>query len=294
MKTIFFLFSTLFMSNLFAQNLSDQLWDNVRACNSLLINEEGEADYDVLIDDAENGYLKISGSYPTCGCSCESTVGAYKTDQETYVFLSTQTWNCSWNEQFTATKNMNDLFPFDFIQDGFFSPQFTDSTSKASFHLRVEIPQNGTDTKVFAKAIPLGIQTDSESVFTFNYSEEDRLENTDQLQQIQYLARELNDAYSLSCIEEGSFSSIPEKHLQVIQSYVGDETKAFTSLQQLQATLHLFSERYALQTQVQHQWILLGWNASEASFYLKEKGPQPKQFSFLEFVQQSPIWMAVC
>ena len=68
--------------------LSKMLWDRVGVCFSNFedMDEDGSPDFD-KIDDSKNGYLKISGSFPTCGCTCASAVAAYKNAAGSYTAL---------------------------------------------------------------------------------------------------------------------------------------------------------------------------------------------------------------
>ncbi len=80
------------------KTMSEQLWDRVQNCYKMFIDDkygDEEENYANVIDDSNNGYLKVSGSFPTCGCSCESIVGAFRKDDNTFLFLEENIWSCS-------------------------------------------------------------------------------------------------------------------------------------------------------------------------------------------------------
>lgn len=154
--------------------LSDQLWDRVETCNSMLedFDEDGKTDYDELIDDSKNGYLKISGSYPTCGCSCTFTTAAFKNSKKEYIFLDKKEWSCEWKYEINSSSNITDLLPLQ-LESKLSEYDAEVNHKNAYFYYNIEIPQYGTDTKLQVKVIPIGIEMASQSgsAFTTNYQE---------------------------------------------------------------------------------------------------------------------------
>jgi hypothetical protein len=145
------------------ETLSEKLWKQVQSCYSMFedIDDDGKVDYDEIIDDSKNGYLKVSGSWPTCGCNCENTIGAYKTSSNDYIFVKEYLWGCSWEKGLDLSDSASIIFPFDFEVNGFFQSQIENLDHIAYFYLDFDIPRKGTDTKVFIKPIPLGIKVES-------------------------------------------------------------------------------------------------------------------------------------
>ncbi|MDH5599053.1 MAG: hypothetical protein OEY34_08010, partial [Cyclobacteriaceae bacterium] len=73
------------------ESLSDRLWAFVDGCYGAIYDEEYEDNgFSERVDDAKNGYVHISGSWPTCGCSCSSTAGAYKNEKGEYILLKNE------------------------------------------------------------------------------------------------------------------------------------------------------------------------------------------------------------
>jgi hypothetical protein len=55
-------------TTLFRETGSALLWKFVDPCYSLLEDMDGDGKVDGdIVDDTKNGYLSVSGSYPTCG-----------------------------------------------------------------------------------------------------------------------------------------------------------------------------------------------------------------------------------
>lgn len=95
--------------------LSNILWDRVNHCYSQFedMDEDGLPDFD-KVDDSRNGYLKIWGEWPTCGCGCSSTVGAYKNSQGAYTILQSDQANCSWERKLSSNRELSDILPESF------------------------------------------------------------------------------------------------------------------------------------------------------------------------------------
>ncbi|MBN1638701.1 MAG: hypothetical protein JW866_07030, partial [Ignavibacteriales bacterium] len=163
--TIFFL--TIIVYGQQSKNLSEQMWERVQPCYSMFedYDEDGKIDYDELIDDSKNGYLKISGSYPTCGCSCTHTVGAYKGNDGKYTFVEEEEWTCSWTKTISSNKDLSEIFPNNFGINTFIPrAENTIDNNVALFYLDIEIPRVGTDTEVSIKVIPFGLYVENDGI----------------------------------------------------------------------------------------------------------------------------------
>ena len=105
------LISLFIFMNVFGQSkqsLSKQLWKRVQSYYSNFedTDSDGKLDEVEIIDDAENGFLKVSGAIGTCGCKCSKTIAAFKDKNGKYTFLEQETSDCSFLHKVTSSKRI--------------------------------------------------------------------------------------------------------------------------------------------------------------------------------------------
>jgi len=298
-KKVILLFLFLTYPTIKAQNstvLSEQLWKQVQDCYTMFedMDEDGKIDYDEVIDDAKNGYIKVSGSFPTCGCRCENTVGAYRTKSNTYTFIKEYFWPCSWNQGISSNENLTHIFPFDFEVDGFFQKRVHNPDQIATFYLDFEIPRNGTDTRVTLKPIPLGLVVKSEKSIEFGYSEGNRSPYSDQLYAIQNIISQLKDDMAIAYILENDFSRITEEDSQVIHKIIGVDYGQFENKEVFAKVVRELKQIYDKYQQIKYEYLVLGWDANTGNFYIKEKRKRTDTYSFFEFLKRTQVWAPLC
>ncbi len=144
-------------------SLKEELWREVWSCNSNF--EDMDAlDMRNVIDDTRNGYLRVWGEYPTCGCACNSTVGAYKDHDGFYTFLKEYTESCASMTHISSNRLLSEVLPEGFGMQTFIpSADKLPQTDIALFTLNVTIPRKGTDTNVALELLPLGMFYPSET-----------------------------------------------------------------------------------------------------------------------------------
>jgi hypothetical protein len=300
MKHFSYLIILIFISQaIYAQNnnsLSDSLWAQVQSCYSMFedMDEDGKVDYDEIIDDSKNGYLKVSGSWPTCGCNCENTIGAYKTISNEYVFLKEYLWGCSWQKGLNLSDSISKIFPFDFEVDGFFQRYIDNLNHNAYFYLDFEIPRKGTDTKVFIKNIPLGLKVESESNIVLGYAEKDRYSYSDKMFKIWRIASQTKGDNIIENLLNNNFSEISEGDKKIIKEAIGTDDSRFENKEALIECFQELKHIYDIYTQIKYDWLILGWNKDEGAFYIKEKGSRIKVDSFKEFLKNIEKWSPAC
>ncbi len=137
--------------------LKEELWREVGGCN-MNFEDTDALDMRNVIDDTRNGYLRVWGEYPACGCACSSTVGAYKDHYGFYTFFKEYTESCSYMTDVRSNRLLSEVLP-----EGFGMQTFISSTDKlpqtdiALFTVNIAIPRKGTDTNVALELLPLGI-----------------------------------------------------------------------------------------------------------------------------------------
>ena len=256
-----------FSQNLYGQynqTLSEQLWAQVQNCNSEIVlfdyNEDGQVNYDEIIDDSPNGYLKIVGGWPACGCGCENTVGAYRIVSGEYVFIKESVWNCNGLIIISSSKGLSQTFPFDLEADGFFSESIANSEQSASFYINIEIPRHGTETKITLNLIPFGMNTNSRKNIDFGYLDINYREldydsayaktTVQSVWDISTLVSEMKNDETLNLLLDKQFDKISSFDMEIVNGLIdrnrgwGFESKEdlVNSLQELKRRYNLFSK----------------------------------------------------
>jgi len=300
MNQTFFLTTLIFISQvIYAQNnesLKEKLWKQVQSCYSMFedMDEDGKVDYDEIIDDSKNGYLKIYGYWPTCGCNCENTIGAYKTSLNDYIFLKEYFWGCSWKKGLNVSESSSIIFPFDFESDGFFQSKIENLSHNAYFCLDFEIPRKGTETKVFIRPIPLGIKVESEKNIVFGYAENERFNYSNKLLQVWNIVSKTEGKHCLENLLKNNLNEISEADKKIIKEAIGTEGSGFENIKELIACFKELKHIYEVYTQIHYDWLILGWNRNEGVFYIKEKGKRMKVDSFKDFLENTKMWSPRC
>lgn len=271
--------------------LSKQLWGQVQSCNSEVeIGSNGKPQYDELVDDSKNGYLKIASTGAPSGCFCRNTIGAYRNSSNKYVFLKKYFWYCSWKKGLQLNDSFSKIFPFDFEVDGFFQKKINNTDYTAYFYLDFVIPRKGTDTKVFIKPIPLGLKVKSKKNVVFAYAEDGRRSNEDRHELAEagraISALNANEEKIIKNLLNKNTKDITKKDKKVIAGIMGSEYSDEKNIRTLQKMKHI----YNLYTQIKYESLVLGWNREHGSFYVKEKKIRTKVDSFVEFFKHIKKW----
>lgn len=295
MKNIFFILVVIIPLIGFGQKqetLSDILWSRVNNCYSMFddMNDDGIPDFN-KIDDSKNGYLKISGGWPTCGCSCSSTIGAYKNSEGEFIFLQSDMVLCNWERRISSNKDLKNIFPENFGINNFTSQQTDWKNDYSIFYLDVEIPRIGTDTKVKLELIPFGLFPQGENPICIEYKQE---KTNKSLHGIRNVAKKMSDENTLNYLLNGSFEKISSADNQLISKEIGTDDSRFKSIEEIQEYLLLLKSVYDLSCRLKTNELLLGWNRNESRFFIKGEGDKLPQKSFIEFLIDNKYWSWMC
>lgn len=277
------------------ESLSQTLWAQVHSCHSLFedMDRDGQPDNNKIIDDAKNGYLKVSGSFSTCGCTCTNTVGAFPTVSNQYVFVKKYAWDCSWKAGINASDSLTKLFPLDF-EDAFFKTKIDNPKHLATFYLDMEIPRSGTDTKVTIKPIPLGLKVENENSIAFGYGEENRFYYSDKLIQIRNIVANIENEETIEYLLNNDFDRIAKGDNKMIETAIGGGSDKFENKEALAKVLRELKPIYDVYAQIKYESLILGWDKHKGNFYIKEKIERTHTDSFLNFLKSTPMWAATC
>ncbi len=272
-------------------SLSEQLWSSVKFCSDMFEDndEDGNPDFE-KIDDSKNGYLKIFGIIPPCGCACSATVGAYKNNDGKYTFLQSDSESCSWHKKVSSNRNLKEILPDGFGIKSFLSGQSAAQPIAPVFFLNFNIPQVGTDTKVKLELVPFGLKPAGNELICYEYQQ---LENNAQsLRVIQTIAEEIKNEKTLDFILKDEFDKISEEDNVIIQKAISNGD--LSSIEFLQQYLTEMKLIYDLYQKLDCTEITLGWSREKSSFYIKEKSGKPEKVSFTAFLIKNAFWSYVC
>ncbi|MEW6527098.1 MAG: hypothetical protein AB1444_10565 [Spirochaetota bacterium] len=277
------------------KSLSQMLWERAKKCYSNFVDENGDGKPDGnVIDDSKNGYLQISGSWPECGCSCTSTVGAYVNSAGEYIFLQSDSYKCSWEKKISSNKNLNDLMPKDFGIHTFISQPVQGKINYPVFFLNFEIPRYGTDTKVTIELVPFGLRPDGNGLLCFEYREKEGAKNCTSLYRIADIARSMKDPATLDHIMKGNFNKISAKDKNAVMDAIGNDESRFKSQNDLQKALNELWNIYTLYQSLESTEVVLGWSKQDGRFSIKSKKGKPAKMSFKDFLINNRFWSPMC
>lgn len=267
------------------KSLSQMLWDRVSRCHSNFIDEDGDGKPDCkIIDDSKNGYLQISGSWPTCGCSCTSTVGAYIGSTGEYIFLQSDSFSCSFEKKISSSKNLKDILPKDFGIATFISQPIKEKVNYPIFFVNFEIPRYGTDTKVTIELVPFGLKPDGNDLICFEYRQKEKPKNYTYIYRIADIARSMKDTNTLDYIMKGSFDKISAKDKSTVADAIGNDESRFKSQKDLQNAVSELWKIYSIYQNLEATEVTLGWSKQDSRFFIKGKKGKPAKTSFKDFL----------
>lgn len=277
------------------KTLSEILWSRVKTCYSMFedMNDDGIPDFD-KIDDSENGYLKISGSWPACGCSCSSTVGAFKNNEGNYVILQLDIFTCSWEKRISSNKELNTIMPNGFGINCFITGQITERITHPIFFMYFEIPRFGTDTKVRLELVPFGLKPDGNNLYCYEYKEKEGYKNCKSVYGIKNIAEGVTDLKTIDYLLTGDFDKICKADKNVIQKYIGSDDSRFKSIKEIQEYLKYLKIVYNIYQKLEYTELILGWDRQNSRFFIKEKRGKPEKLTFIEFLIKSEYWSPAC
>lgn len=277
-------------------SLSKAMWSFVQACDAKL-KSEGEYGSDVkVINNIKNGYLHLSGSYPTCGCACSTSVGAYSKKNGNYSFLKYETWSCQWSASVSSQNNLRELLPHGFgLQTFVGDKNEVQLMEPTPFHLKVEVPNIGTDTVVDLSLIPLGLNMSCEGGLCFSTSE-----NKDSTYEgwIDALPLQVKDRSTLSKVAKGEWDSILAEDKKIIDKLIQScDVKLSTNCatkESMQKNLNHLLKVFDFYNGLKYTRLILGWDKSLGRFYIKNKMKPEANKSFYDFIKTASKRIPTC
>ncbi|HQJ75137.1 MAG TPA: hypothetical protein PKW14_06125 [Bacteroidota bacterium] len=274
-------------------SLSKILWDRVNRCYSMFVDEDGDGKPEFnKIDDSKNGYLQISGNWPTCGCSCTSTVGAYKNNVGDYILLQSEKFTCNWEKKISSNKELKDILPESFGIKDFISEPINEKIDHPIFFVDFIIPRIGTDTRLKIELIPFGLKPDGNGLICFEFKEKNGFSNCKSLYRIREIADKIQDEKTLEYILNGNFDNISRDDKKIIMETIGDDDSRFKSKEELQRSLLELRKIYNIYIKLDNTELILGWNREK--FFIKEKQGKPEKISFKKFLIKNEYWSPIC
>lgn len=275
--------------------LSEILWSRVKPCLSMFedVNDDGIPDFD-KVDDSRNGYLSISGGWPTCGCSCSSTVGAYKDDQGNYTILQSDQASCSWERTISSNRSLKDILPEGFGVSSFSSGEILTTSTGARFFVDFEIPRIGTDTKVKIELVPFGLKPEGDELICYEYKQSIDRNKPVSLSRLKDIAEDIQNTETLDLLLAGDLNSISSADNKVILKAIGNDDSRFKSRDELRKALAELKETFDIYKRLDVSELILGWDKGRSKFYIKEKRTAGKYITFRDFLTNGEYWSPTC
>ncbi len=272
-------------------SLKKALWHEAQNCNTNFEDTDAKENRH-LIDDSKNGYLKVWGDFPPCGCNCNVTVGAYKDQYGFYTFLKQETENCDYTTDISSNRLLSEVLPQDFGMHSFMSDATQlPPTDIALFTLNVAIPQKGTETKVSLKILAHGLLYTSNTPLVY-YSAHN--EKTKMLEVIQQLAKDENNTELLNKLWHQNIVDLSSEEQAVITKLRKNASYGEISVEDVQKDIDTIKLAYTYYSQIEYDSVLLGWNKQKARFFIKERYKAKQKMSFAAFLQQIEYWLPNC
>lgn len=150
-----------------AESLKHRLLKATDRCRQQFVETESLRDAKQDID-GRNGYVRVYGTYPTCGCYCSSTAAAFKTAKGDYRFLSYHEGSCDWSSALEGP-DRDVVLPTNLRAQ--FAPQLSRYKGPAVYFVNAKIPHHGTNLELSLELLPLGIRFDCPSGICMSRSE---------------------------------------------------------------------------------------------------------------------------
>jgi hypothetical protein len=267
--------------------LSKQLW-NIVHCYETVKNAGGEPS---IIDDSKNGYIQVSGSWPTCGCGCSSTVGAYKKINGDYVFLIADESYCDSQESFSSDRPFDSIMPNNFgIQTFIENFKSHEDDTLAIFYLKVNIPQKGTETIVSINLVPFGLNQKNQGILSYEISQ-NRFSNYNY--EIINFVSNLKNETTLDLIMTGDYSKISKNDFKELQSCIGEDHN-FLTIDQIRAYFKKLYYCYKLYESLRFINITFDFDRTSGHFYIKSTSGKPEKYDFKTFLIKNKYWSPSC
>jgi hypothetical protein len=284
----------LFVISTNAQTLHDQMWKFAGDCRESIKNPDFEDNtYDSLVDDSKNGYLFLRGSWPTCGCSCENTIGAYKKKDNTYILLKKEIWTCSWKNGLYSNVDLAKILPA-----GFGLKSFTEKGdvpkvvfNDGQFYFDVEIPHVGTETKLEIKLIPFGINAKCPGGLCYSFEEQSG--QTKYLQYLKEFVNKVKSNESLMLILANRSKEMDATDLKLLNSIIKNSGENY-NMAELEMDLKNIFFIYKTWQKLYYTTVILKWDRESGRFIIKEKKGQILKLDFLEFLKNAPWYSPAC
>jgi len=273
------------------QSLEQKMLKQLGPCWETL-QEEGEEYYTLEDKQVKNGYLSISGGWPTCGCGCEATLAAFKDAQKAYTFVRWEDWNCAQEFGLYTSRAIEDVLPKDFSLNSFVSKENAaiNFQSNSYFYIEAQLPIYGTDVPVKLKPLPLGMVGSSKNGLVYNTQSIEILDRA--AANLRNIANVLESEEQLGWLRTNNLNKLPKELQERIDKILKQH------YQYTWAKFHALLEQayvaYNVYIQLDFEEAVLGWDRTSARFFLKSKSKKPKLKTFLEFLRTTKTYEVIC
>lgn len=273
-----------FASSANAQSMKEQLHNMVSKCYDMWksesdVDENGKPiEFGHIRYDVANGYVETVGSWPPCGCRCESKAAAFKDVNGQYTYLKYETFECEDFGKSIANRPIHEVMPDGFGLESFIGHQ-VDKPQDYSFQLMFKIPQHGTDMKVHLRVLPLGLLPNDVNGLTYSSTE---YNNSSTYSSVMCeIAQEIDNS-SLLLLTEGKYGDLPTQDKQKIDNLMS-RINLKSMLELCECAVQL-KKLYDIYMSLECLDMTLKWNKERAKFEIKSKGTNVTPCAFAEFL----------
>ncbi|MBK8011256.1 MAG: hypothetical protein IPK13_07885 [Deltaproteobacteria bacterium] len=242
-----------------------------------------------LVEEPKNGYLHVEGSYPTCGCGCSVTVGAYRRTSGAHVMLKREEWTCEQAIGLSASVPLSSILPMGVGLATFGAKP--PASDEARFFLDVEIPRHGTKTVLLLRMLPFGVRATCAHGLCVDMLDRDNTRR-DSLELVWKLVHATSDPAVLEAFMNQGVVS-PE-WMREVASMLDHHIK---TVDDLRKELLALRRTYEIYQSLATTRVTLSWNRVASRFDVANKKAQPSpppRRTFLEFLKESHFWQPVC
>ncbi len=274
-----------------AQNLTEQLYQQLGPCATTL-EEEGEEFHTLKDAYAKQGYLSISGGWPTCGCGCNATVAAFRDAQKKYTFVRWEYWDCAQEFGLYTSSNIEEVLPKGWSINSFVDAQKTPITelTQSYFYIAVELPIYGTDVHIKLKPLPLGMLGKSNNGLVYNTKSVEIMDAT--AANLRSIANLLETEAQLDLLQTKGIGALPELLQSKIRAIL-KQNHGYTEAK-FERLLNEAHRAYRIYKQLDFDAAIWGWDRTQARFFLKSKTKKNGTKTFWEFLKTAKTYEVLC
>ncbi|WP_196892736.1 hypothetical protein [Aureivirga marina] len=264
--------------------MKELLLSQVEKCNSMFDTEEEMTSF---VLDLKNNYVHSEGSWPNCGCNCNTTAKAFEKTNGEFAILKRESWSCE-NSYATSIK---EYLPENFNFSTFYQKDSSQTLVKNTFYLDVTIPKNQNEITLSLKIVPFGTNHKSNETLVFNYEES---EKSIILEDIKTMIGTFDDPHTVEYLLDESYNNISNSDMNLIKYYTSMPDSAICSVRMLSEYMHELKDIYDIYSNLKCDKVILLWDRKNDKFRVADQINTVRFDNFNNFLEEVPFWTPKC